>query len=254
MIRNRNSNRISMLHGALPPIAIKILEGKIGYIKINSFESQYTDTINSVFNNYLPQLRKCKGLIIDIRGNRGGSDASWENIAYHLMLTSQFQRKGKNFSRIYVPTYKMWGEYDPQLKNYWLGTAMEEIKYSSYINELNDSLKFHQPVIVISGQSVGSSSESFLLLMKESARATVVGGPSVGGVGEPMFSPLPGGLSVMICAKKYVNPDGSQPNDTGILPDIKVEGDYNAYLKGRDNVLERAIEEVQKKIKKQFRI
>lgn len=244
LIRNYYSNgsKEQMLDTTrFSPIEIRIIDGKIGYIKLTSFVGQYLDKINSVFNSNLPQLRKCKGLIIDIQGNRGGTDEAWENIASHLILQSKFQTKGKWYSRKSIPTYKMWGEYNSRFRDYYKETSMEEIQHAPYINKLDDSLKLHQPLVVISGQYVGSSSEDFLALIKEMNRGVIVGEPSVGCIGEPMFIPLPGNLAVMICAKKYVNPDGTQPNATGILPDVFEERDYNAYLKGKDNVLDRAI-------------
>ncbi|MDR1091014.1 MAG: peptidase S41 [Prevotella sp.] len=233
------------------PVNIRIIDKNIGYIQLNSFMGGYTDTINKVFNSYLPQLRNCKGLIIDVRGNRGGSDGAWENMAYHLMPQTEFNVPARYYSRINVAAYKNWGQYrpQPQLKAYYEGTSMEEITHSLYQNKLADSLKLHQPVILVSGHHVGSASEDFVLLMKDTKRAVVVGEPTVGCVGEPMFLPLPDGFSVMMCVKNYVRTDGSQPNDTGILPDIEVERDYNAYLKGKDNILERAIEELKKRMR-----
>ena len=53
-----------------------------------------------------------------------------------------------------------------------------------------------------------------------------------------------------IAVNKYINPDGTDSSPTGILPDIEVKRDYEAFLKGQDNVLERAIEELQKQIVK----
>jgi C-terminal processing protease CtpA/Prc len=252
MLRNYNLNGAKEeMAGAAPapPVDIQIVDRNIGYIRLTSFLGQYTDTIRSVFDRYLPQLRKCRGLIIDIRGNRGGSDAAWNVIAFHLISDSSFQSKGKWLSRVYIPSYKMYGKYSPQLRDFYEGTSMQEINHPPYTNPVADSLKLHQPLIVVSGQYVGSAAEDFLLLMKEYGRATVVGGPSVGCVGEPMLIPLSDDYMLMISAKKYVSPDGSQPNDTGILPDIEAENDYDAYLKGKDRILERALEELRKQTK-----
>ena len=232
----------------LPPINIKVIDNKIGYIQLNSFAGSTVNNIKSVFSSYLPQLKKCKGLIIDIRGNRGGTDEAWENLAYYLMPESQFQIPMKYYSRKSVATLKNWGMYDPNFSSYYQGTAMGEITHNPYENKLNDSLKLHQPLVILSGQYVGSATEDFLSLMKGSGHL-IVGGPSVGCMGEPMFISMPGGYDVAICTKKYVNLDGSQPNDTGILPDIKVDKDYEAYLKGKDTQMERAIGELNKMIK-----
>jgi C-terminal processing protease CtpA/Prc len=254
MVRNfiANGSKEAMADKTVfSPVNIKILEGNIGYIQLNSFMGGYTDTINSVFNSCLPQLRNCKGLIIDVRGNRGGSDAAWENMAYHLMPETEFSVPAKYFSRINIAAYKNWGQNrpHPQLKAYYEGTSMDEIAHSAYQNKLADSLKVHQPLIVVSGYHVGSAAEDFVLLMKDMGRATIVGEPTVGCMGEPMFLPLPDNFELVICVKKYVRQDGSQPNNTGILPDIEVKRDYNAYQKGKDNILERAAEELKKRMK-----
>ena len=204
-----------------------------------------------MFESNLPKLRRCKGLVIDLRGNRGGSDQAWERIAYHLIISqSEFDLPVKYFSRMHIASYKNWGSNstNPQLKEYYRGTVMEEINHSLYVNTIDDTLKLHQPLVIISGQHVASAAEDFLLLMKGLGRAKVIGEPSVGCVGEPMFVPLPGDFEVMICVKKYVNSDGTQPNDTGIMPDIKVIRDYDEYLKGNDNVLESSVLELRRLI------
>jgi C-terminal processing protease CtpA/Prc len=251
MIRNYNvNNTMEEMVDDKPfsPIDIKIMEGNIGYIRLPTFLSQYVDTINTVFISHLPQLRKCEGLIIDIRENRGGTDEAWTYIACITISESKFQRKGKWFTRIHHANSKRLGRYSPQYSDYYQGTAMEELKYPPFNNPLNDTLKLHQPLIVISGIHTASAAENFLTVMKETGRATVVGEPSAGCMGTPMYIPLYGGLGVMLCVCKYVNPDGTQLNDTGILPDIEVKNDYDAYLKGKDCILEQAIAELRKQI------
>lgn len=114
LVRNYNSNEAKepMEKGDTPPIDIKIFNENIGYIQLTSFGGQHLETINNTFNAYLPQLRNCKGLIIDIRGNRGGTDEAWENIAYNLIHESQFDFSGKWLSRKNITTLKNWGEHD----------------------------------------------------------------------------------------------------------------------------------------------
>lgn len=86
--------------------------------------------------------------------------------------------------------------------------------------------------------------------MKEQKRGIIIGEPSVGCVGEPMFIPLTNNYELMFCSKKYINVDGSQPNDTGILPDIEVRNSYESYyIQGIDNILDRGIQELMKTIK-----
>jgi len=162
------------------------------------------------------------------------------------LLTESINKMGENYSKKHVPAYKKWGKNNPPYKDYYLGTALEEITFPPIETNIPDSLQLHQPLIVISGPCVASASESFLALMKETGRATVIGEPSVGVLTEPITVPLSGGnLNALIAIIKYINPEGTDSNLTGIVPDIEVKRDYAAYLKGKDNVLERAIEELQ---------
>lgn len=232
------------------PIEIKILKGNLGYIHLSTCEGEKVKEIHAAFYERLPELLKCKGLIIDVRGNRGGSDEAWKPIVTHLMSDKEFDVKGQRLTRKHIAVYRMYGERssNSSMREYYEGTAMQVVSYPPYKNDTPDSLRLNQPVVVLSGQCVASAAEDFLLVMKDCKRGVIVGEPSVGCVGEPMFIDLPGGYILMLSVKKYVNEDGTQPNDTGILPDIAVTRDYNAYLKGIDNQLERAKEELKKLI------
>lgn len=230
------------------PIEIKTLKGNMGYIRLTTCEGNKVKEIHEIFYRHLPNLLKCKGLIIDVRGNRGGSDEAWEPIVFHLLSHKEFSIKGKWLSRKHIAAYKMYGERSASMREYYDGTAMQEVVYQPYKNNTPDSLRLSQPVVVLSGQCVASAAEDFLLVMKDCKRGVIVGEPSVGCVGEPMFIDLPAGYTVMLSAKKYINEDGTQPNDTGILPDIAVAMDYKAYLQGVDSQLERAEEELRKLI------
>ena len=133
------------------------------------------------------------------------------------------------------------------MRDYYEGKAMTEIKHPPYKPNIPDSLKLNQPMIILSGKYVGSASEDFVQLMKEFKRAVIIGEPTVGCMGEPSFVDLPGGYTAMISTKSYQAEDGSQPNDTGILPDIEVKQNFDIFLKGKDNQLEYAIKELKKR-------
>jgi hypothetical protein len=74
------------------PINIKILNDNIGYIHLTSCLLQYVNEIDSVFLSWVPQLKNCKGLIVDIRGNRGGGSRAWMMIA--ACLTESINKLG----------------------------------------------------------------------------------------------------------------------------------------------------------------
>lgn len=112
-----------------------------------------------------------------------------------------------------------------------LKNTLRDQQWKKFIIHLNkngvpDSLKLTQPMAILSGQYVGSAAEDFVQLMKENNRAVIVGEPTIGCIGEPMFIDLPYGYKAMISAKAYITNEGSQLNDTGILPDIEVKSDF----------------------------
>ena len=234
------------------PINVKNLEGNIGYVHLSSFLPQHVRHIDSVFLRAVTQLKNSNGLIIDIRGNRGGITRAWQMVAACLTPSISFQ--GTTASRKHIPMYATWGasnapEYK-DYKDYYLGVAMEEIEIHPITTNIPERFHlYNQPIVIISNSFVGSATESFLSLMIETERATVIGSPSAGCNTSPLFFSLSSGFEAMIAIGKYLCPDKTSSVTTGILPDIEVHRDYIAYLEGRDNVLERAIEELRKMMK-----
>lgn len=222
-----NNKQEKMTLPATPPLSVKFLDNGIGYIHLSTCSWDKVEEIQEVFNANLPIILKCKGLIVDVRGNRGGSDEAWSPIANHLLTEKEYGFMGKWMCRIH---YYMNKE-----------TSMYTLSHQPYSNTVPDSLKFTGPVIFLSGKHVGSATEDFIQLMKEQQRGLIVGEPTVGCMGEPMVVPLNDDFSIMLCAKKYVDKDGNQPNETGILPDVVVTQDYGSYISGKDLPYEHAI-------------
>ena len=222
-----NNKQEKMALPVPPPLSVRFLDNGIGYIHLSTCSWDKVEEIQKVFNANLTQILDCKGLIIDVRGNRGGSDEAWSPIANHLLTEKEYDFKGKWKCRIHS-----------YMNN---ANSMYTLPYQPYSNIVPDSLKFTGPVVFLSGKYVGSATEDFIQLMKEHQRGLIVGEPTVGCIGEPMVVPLNNDFSVMLCAKKYVDKDGNQPNETGILPDVVVKQDYDSYISGKDLPYEYAI-------------
>lgn len=225
----------------MAPLTIKYLKDNIAYIHLSTCVGNKVEEIQQIFYQHLHNLLKCKGLIVDVRGNRGGTDQAWYLLAYCSMPGKEFRNKGKWVTRKHIASYKGYGSTDKRFKEYFTGHAMEEIHYPPYKNGVPDSLKLTQPMVILSGQYVGSAAEDFVQLMKENNRAVIVGEPTIGCLGEPMFIKLPCGYKAMISAKAYITEEGTQLNNTGILPDIEVKLNFDDFLKGKDNQLNMAI-------------
>jgi carboxyl-terminal processing protease len=73
-------------------------------------------------------------------------------------------------------------------------------------------------------------------------RATTIGQRSFASTGQPLPIDLPGGGSARICTKKDTYPDGRVFVGVGIVPQIEINPTVDDYLKGRDKVVEKAVE------------
>lgn len=233
----------------IPSLDVQYLKDGIGYLHLTTCVKSEISNIENTFFANLDQLLKCKGLIVDVRGNRGGTDQAWYMLAYVSMPGETFGHNGKWWTKKHIAEYKSAGmDYEPY-KDYYEGTVMEEVQYPPYKNNVPDSLRLRQPMVILSGQYVGSAAEDYVEVMKENHRATIVGEPTVGCMSGPTVINLPGGYSALICVKSYVPEDGSNLLKTGILPDIEVKQDFDRYMKGHDDQLAAAIKFLKEQMK-----
>ena len=73
-------------------------------------------------------------------------------------------------------------------------------------------------------------------------RGKIIGEPTGGSTGQPLFFPLPGGGSARVCTKQDLYPDGRQWVGVGIQPQILVRPTIADFRAGRDTVLETALQ------------
>jgi C-terminal processing protease CtpA/Prc len=95
-----NDKQVSSENAAKENIIAKdIVENKVGYIRINSFDDSNIDKDEDVVNKYLEEVRDYKSLIIDIRGNRGGTDSYWKKVLFPRIINKTFSSTRYNFYR-----------------------------------------------------------------------------------------------------------------------------------------------------------
>jgi len=240
----------------------KLLPNNIAYVQLWHFRDT---SIVSKFKSYLPELYKASGVILDIRGNGGGSsDVGVEILKY---FTDQKLIKGSAWKTPdHVAAFKAWGqlfkpedtagmsENDKQLmaksfkvakQDYWFGEDA-----SVYENNLI-APRINTPLVVLIGNNTGSAAEDFLISLDDvKGRAITIGEPTYGSTGQPLSFNLPGGGSARVCTKKDTYPDGREFVGYGIKPNIEIKPTFADMMTGKDIVLEKAIAVVAEKIKK----
>ena len=119
----------------------------------------------------------------------------------------------------------------------WLGPFDRVVKPRA------DGDRYHGPVAVLIGPKVGSSCESFVLMMKQSERRTLVGDVTKGSSGNPRPHALGNGVTVVLSSWEDQLPDGTVLEGKGLTPDVQVKTTL-VELRKRDPVLEAALKVV----------
>jgi C-terminal processing protease CtpA/Prc len=99
-------------------------------------------------------------------------------------------------------------------------------------------------VVFITDEGAISYSESILGTVKGNRLARIVGAPTAGANGNIAQTLLPGGYRMVWTGMRVLNLDGSRHHLEGVLPDVPVARSIAGVRAGRDELLERALEEV----------
>lgn len=177
----------------------------------------------SVKRKYLPEIWKeaknTKGLIIDIRNYP--SDFIIYDLSNYLMP-----------------------EKTPFVK--FTNGSIENPGLFTYENSVSAGKKnfgyYKGKVVIIVNEISQSSAEYHSMAYKVHPNATVIGSTTAGADGNVSQIQLPGGIMTMISGIGVYYPDGKETQRIGIVPDIEVKPTIQGIKKGRDELMEKAIE------------
>lgn len=175
----------------LYPVKAEILDNKIGYISIESFDQD----CSKEFKDKYKELHKqgIRGLIIDLRNNGGGIVDEVLEIADYAL------EKGKT-----IMTAK--GKADKE--------KVEKSKQDPII---------HVPIVVLVNESSASASEILAAALQENGKATLVGETTFGkGLIQELIS-LSDGSGIKITIAEYYTPNNHKINKQGVTPNIEIE-------------------------------
>lgn len=202
------------------PVGFSWLTDSIAYVSINSFGSnKVPEQFDSLFN----LIAAAKGLIIDIRNNRGGnSDNGYEILG---RLTDKTFATNQTVFRRYNPAQRAWGNapFEMERVRSWWKPAKKDI--------------YKKRVIVLTNSYTYSAAEDFIAAFKCMKRGVIVGDKAGGSTGNPLTFSLPGGGIGFVCSKRDLMPDGTEFLGIGINPDITVTENISDIKKDIDTVL-----------------
>lgn len=183
---------------------------------------QFSDTIYQDFKTAAVDIldNNVSGIILDMRNNPGGLVNQSTNIAGWFLERGQLvlSEQDKNGEKTEL-------------------TANGPSSFASL------------PLVVLINEGSASASEILAGALKDNRKAPIIGNTSFGKGTVQKIVNFDDGSSLKVTIAKWYTPSGVRIQDTGIIPDIKVELTTKDYEQNKDPQLDRAIQEIEKLIK-----
>jgi C-terminal processing protease CtpA/Prc len=202
------------------PEAVRMLPGNFGYADLTRLTLAEVDGM-------FERFKETRGIVFDMRGYPRGT--AWSigprlNVGDHP-VAAQFRRNIVS-----------------------AGNADEEgasgFYFSQPIGTRKDGKYTHPTVMLIDERAISQSEHSGLFY--EAANGTrFIGAPTAGSNGDVTDLTLPGGIEVFFTGHDVRHADGRQLQRVGLVPDVKVAPTRAGLKAGKDEVLERAIEDLE---------
>jgi carboxyl-terminal processing protease len=203
-----------------PAASHRVLPSGFGYVRL----TQWTLGATSRAVAGVEELGKTPGLIVDLRGNPGGSVH-----AVNRMLERFFPKRtelGHSTTRTGRPVSLLFG-------------TVEIVKLRAVVEGREDA--YAGPVVILVNAGSASGSELFAGTMQAVGRAKVVGEPSCGCLlGFLGYARIPGGGELAYSEVGFVMTNGQKIEGEGVVPDHVVAPTRVDLQQNRDRALEEA--------------
>jgi carboxyl-terminal processing protease len=193
----------------------RMLDGGVGRLAFNVWMLPMVERVQAAMHELRGQ--GMRALVLDLRGNPGGVGAMAVPVARMLLSrpASLGTLRFRDFEQALVVEPADDGPEQP--------TA------------------FTGPVAVLVDEGTASTSEIFVVGLRDLGRITVVGArPSAGAALPSVIEALPGGALLQYVVADHRSPLGTVVEGKGIVPDVMVTETREAFVDGHDPVLEAA--------------
>ena len=204
----------------VPSVAHRMLDDKIGYIRISSFvngtQKDFEDALADL------QSQGMQGIVFDMRDNGGGMVDSVVAILDDILPAGTVV--------------------------YTMDKSGKREDYTS-----DDAKKIDIPVTVLVNENTASAAEIFTGAIRDFNYGTIIGTNTFGKGIVQSTVPLSDGSAVKITVATYYTPSGECIHEKGIKPDIELEFSYadenpTEYDELKDNQVQKAMEVLGEKL------
>jgi hypothetical protein len=258
------------LYGAWPRGGHRLLEGNVGYLRIAGMDD--APAFLQELREALGKFRDTRGLIIDVRGNGGGSREVLRELFPFFMKKDDPPRianvaayrlgqgeradapEGYLHNRFLYPlTAKAWSDDDraairrsaADFQPEWRPPAGAFSAWHYFLLKPRagkDYYHYDRPVVVLMDSGCFSATDIFLGAFKGWRNVTLVGTPSGGGSGRARVVELSHSrIQLQFSSMASFQPDGKLYDGRGVMPDIEVAPRATDLIGKTDAALETAL-------------
>ena len=212
----------------------------VAYIRIPSFvQAAFEDSAVA----FIHRFRSYRGIVIDVRGNHGGStpvnaigalmNEPWRSF---VVTTPQAFPLFQYYGATQAPADSPDGIRAEAYSEFFQRPALHVP--SAYTQPLGDA--YQGTVIILANGGCFSACEGLVVSFKDNHRATIVGDTTGGSSGQQIPTVFRNGMGFGVSAKREYMPDGQPFEGVGIPPDVFVSSSPAATRDG-DPALELAM-------------
>ncbi len=195
--------------------SFKILDNNIGYVTLQNIKEEDISKIKREFED-------TKAIIIDIR--------NYPSTFVPFSLGSYFVSSSTPFVK-----FTNGNVYNPG-----------EFTFTSNLEIPSQGKTYRGKLVVLVNELSQSQAEYTSMAFRAGDNTTIIGSTTAGADGNVSTIMLPGGLRTMISGIGVNYPNGGETQRIGIVPDIEVKPTIEGIRKGKDELLEKAIETIMK--------
>lgn len=208
---------------------VRILPGNFGYMDLTRLQ---VAEVPAAFE----KVKDTQGLVFDMRGYPNGT-------AWHIAprINTRNARIGAQFRRSQVSAFSA-EEGDA---GFYFAQPLPPLPPGAW--------KYTRPTVMLIDDRAISQSEHSGLFFEAANGTRFIGTPTAGANGDVTSFTLPGGLKVYFTGHDVRHADGGQLQRKGLIPHVEVAPTRAGLRAGKDEVLERALQDLEQTLAQEAR-